>query len=72
MLKQSPTGWRSFVVSGVSDIDDARSIDLLPSDTHLTLFEREVSKSDREVWLRRAIGALLTEARDPLRPGPDR
>jgi chromosome partitioning protein len=63
VLKQAPTGWRSFVVSGVSDIDDARSIDLLPSDTHLTLFEREVSKSDREVWLRRAIGALLTEAR---------
>jgi chromosome partitioning protein len=27
------------------------------------LFEREVSKSDREVWLRRAIGGLLTEAR---------
>ena len=63
VLKQSPTSWRSFVVGGVSDIDDARSIDLLPSDTHLTLFEREVSKSDREVWLRRTIGALLTEAR---------
>ena len=51
------------MVSGVSDVDDARSIDLLPSDTHLTLFEREVSKSDREVWLRRTVGALLTEAR---------
>lgn len=63
VLKQSTASWRNFVVSGVSDIDDARSIDLLPSDTHLTLFEREVSKSDREVWLRRAIGSLLTEAR---------
>ena len=51
------------MVSGVSDVDDARSIDLLPSDTHLTLFEREVSKGDHEVWLRRTVGALLTEAR---------
>ena len=51
------------MVSGVSDVDDARSIDLLPSDTHLTLFEREVSKADHEVWLRRTIGELLTEAR---------
>jgi chromosome partitioning protein len=64
VLKQGPANWREFVVSGVSDIDDARSIDLLPSDTHLTLFEREVSKTDREVWLRRAVGALLTEARN--------
>jgi chromosome partitioning protein len=64
VLKQDTADWRSFVVGGVSDIDDARSIDLLPSDTHLTLFEREVSKCDREVWLRRTIGALLTEARE--------
>jgi chromosome partitioning protein len=63
VLKQSPVHWRAFVVGGVSDIDDARSIDLLPSDTHLTLFEREVSKCDREAGLRRAVGALLDEAR---------
>ena len=49
--------------SGVSDVDDARSIDLLPSDTHLTLFEREVSKGDHEAALRRTVGELLTEAR---------
>jgi chromosome partitioning protein len=35
----------------------------LPSDTHLTLFEREVSKVDHEVALRRTVGQLLTEAR---------
>jgi chromosome partitioning protein len=62
-LKRDPARWQDFVVSGVSDVDDARSIDLLPSDTHLTLFEREVSKGDHEVWLRRTVGALLTEAR---------
>ena len=63
VLKREPAQWQEFVVGGVSDIDDARTIDLLPSDTHLTLFEREVSKGDHEVWLRRSIGALLTEAR---------
>ena len=63
VLKQSPATWQEFVIGGVSDVDDARSIDLLPSDTHLTLFEREVSKGDHEVRLRRAVGALLTEAR---------
>ena len=63
VLKGEPSRWQDFVVSGVSDIDDARSIDLLPSDTHLTLFEREVSKGDHEASLRRTVGELLREAR---------
>ena len=64
VLKQTPARWQDFVMRGVSDVDDARSIDLLPSDTHLTLFEREVSKRDREVWLRRATATLLAETRE--------
>ena len=63
VLKREPARWQDFVIGGVSDVDDARSINLLPSDTHLTLFEREVSKGDHEVWLRRTVGALLTETR---------
>jgi chromosome partitioning protein len=63
VLKQSDAKWQDFVVAGVSDIDDARSIDLLPSDTHLTLFEREVSKGEHERELRKTVGALLGEAR---------
>jgi chromosome partitioning protein len=63
VLKQTPAKWQDFVVAGVSDIDDARSIDLLPSDTHLTLFEREVSKGEHERELRRTVGALLADAR---------
>ena len=51
------------MVAGVSDVDDARSIDLLPSDTHLTLFEREVSKGEHERQLRITAGALLADAR---------
>jgi len=63
VLEQSQLSWRDFVAGGASDVDDARSIDLLPSDTHLTLFEREVSKADHERQLRVTVGALLREAR---------
>ena len=63
VLKDTPARWQDFVVAGVSDVDDARSIDLVPSDTHLTLFEREVSKSDHEVKLRRSIRSWLGVAR---------
>jgi chromosome partitioning protein len=63
VLKDEPALWRQFVVAGVSDVDDARSIDLIPCDTNLTLLEREISKGDREAQLRRAINALLAEAR---------
>ena len=62
-LKQSPAKWQDYVVGGASDVDDARSIDLLPSDTHLTLFEREVSKGENERQLRATVGALLADAR---------
>ena len=62
VLKESPASWRDFVIADVSDVDDARSIALIPSDTNLTLFEREVSKGDHEARLRKTIGACLTEA----------
>ncbi|HEY1247036.1 MAG TPA: ParA family protein, partial [Hyphomicrobiaceae bacterium] len=62
VLKQSSQNWRHYVISGVSDVDDARSVDLLPSDTNLTLFEREVSKGEHEANLRRIIGNCLGEA----------
>jgi chromosome partitioning protein len=62
VLKGSTATWREFVMGDVSDVDDARSIALLPSDTRLTLFEREVSKGDREVGLRSTIRTCLAEA----------
>jgi chromosome partitioning protein len=63
VLRGGMENWRQYVIGGVSDVDDARSIDLFPSDTNLTLFEREVSKGEREAQLRRIIGALLRETR---------
>ena len=62
VLKEASASWRDFVITDVSDVDDARSIALIPSDTNLTLFEREVSKGDHEARLRRTVGACLTEA----------
>jgi len=63
ILKETSEDWRRYVIAGVSDVDDARSIDLLPSDTNLTLFEREISKGEREALLRRTVGGVLREAR---------
>ena len=64
VLKDELVDWRRYVIAGVSDVDDARTVDLLPSDTNLTLFEREVSKGDRESLLRRTISTCLNEARE--------
>ncbi|MEQ1713935.1 MAG: ParA family protein, partial [Hyphomicrobium sp.] len=63
VLNNASVEWPDFVVSGVSDIDDARSVYLIPSDMQLTLFEREVSKEALHSRLRTTIGGLLSRAR---------
>lgn len=63
VLNGSQAGWQLFVVSGVSDVDDARTIDLLPGGGHLTLFEREISRSGAEPALRLAVRSFLAQAR---------
>jgi chromosome partitioning protein len=62
VLNNAPTEWTRFVVRNVSDVDDARSVYLIPSDMQLTLFEREVSKESLHTKLRSTIGTLLAEA----------
>jgi chromosome partitioning protein len=62
VLKDAAPSWQDFVIPDVSDVDDARSIALIASDTDLTLLEREISKGDHEAGLRRSVGALLAEA----------
>ena len=57
------TNWSDFVVSEVSDIDDARSVFVIPSDMQLTLFEREVSKESLHNQLRTTIASTLEEIR---------
>ena len=63
VLNNTPAEWPRFVVRGVSDIDDARSVFLIPSDMQLTLFEREVSKESLHGRLRAAISGLLGSVR---------
>jgi chromosome partitioning protein len=63
VLNNQQTEWTRYVVRNVSDVDDARSVYLLPSDMQLTLFEREVSKESLHGRMRTVIGGILTEAR---------
>lgn len=63
VLKDVPVEWTEFVVGGVSDVDDARSVYVMPSDMQLTLLEREVSKESVHARLRSSIGGLLSRAR---------
>ena len=63
VLSNQPVEWTRYVVRNVSDVDDARSVYLLPSDMQLTLFEREVSKENLHTRMRSVIGQVLTDAR---------
>jgi len=64
VLHNEAVDWPRFVVAGVSDVDEARSVYLIPSEMQLTLFEREVTKERLLVRLRASVGALLTCARE--------
>lgn len=63
VLHEGPVEWAKFVVRGVSDVDDSRSVFLLPSDMQLTLLEREISRENAHIKLRNAIADLLTKVR---------
>jgi chromosome partitioning protein len=62
-LNKVTVDWRRFVIAGVSDVQEARSVFLIPSDIQLTLFEREVSQEQALVELRASIGELLGQLR---------
>ncbi len=64
VLNKAALDWSKFVVGGVSDVDDARTVYLIPSDMQLTLLEREVSKESMHSDLRRVISGLLSAVRD--------
>lgn len=63
VLRNTSVEWTDFVVGGVSDVDDAKTVYLVPSDMQLTLFEREVSKEALHARLRASIAGLLSRAR---------
>ena len=63
VLKKVPVDWQRFVIAGVSDVQEARSVYLIPSDMQLTLFEREVAQEQALIELRASIGGLLNTLR---------
>lgn len=63
VLNGGPIDWPKFVVRGVSDVDEARSVFLLPSDMQLTLLEREISRQGAHDKLREVISAFLQQVR---------
>jgi chromosome partitioning protein len=63
VLKNEPVDWPQFVLAGVSDVEESRSVYLIPSDMQLTLFEREVTKEGLLVQLRTSAGSLLDYVR---------
>jgi chromosome partitioning protein len=63
VLQKTDPQWTSFVVRNVSDVEEARTVFVIPSDMQLTLFEREVSKESLHGHLRLAISGLLNDAR---------
>ena len=60
-LGRGDAQWTDFVARGVSDVEDARSVYLIPSHMELSLFEREVSAQRREAELRQVVRKLLDE-----------
>ncbi len=63
VLQNQTLDWQKVVVGSVSDVDDARTLYLIPSDMQLTLLEREVSKESQHARLRATISQLLTAIR---------
>jgi chromosome partitioning protein len=63
VLNNAPALWPRFAVRGLSDVDDARSVYLIPSGMQLALFEREVSKESLRAKLHEAIARLLMQLR---------
>jgi chromosome partitioning protein len=63
VLAGGQRSWREFVATGVSDVEEAESIYLVPSHMELSLFEREVSAAQRDGDLRAAIRSFLVEAK---------
>lgn len=62
-LNDQKVDWPRFVVRDVSDVDDARSVYLIPSDMELTLLEREISKGGHHGRLRSNIKELIEAVR---------
>lgn len=55
------TNWREYVLSAISDVDDANDLHLIQGDMDLPLLEREISGRARVPYLRSMVKAVLAE-----------
>lgn len=64
VLRRQYVDWRPYTFGPVSDVEDANSIWLMPSDTNLTLLEREISSMHSEAYLRQSAAEMLADVRN--------
>ncbi len=58
----SEPDWRSYVVSGIGDVDDVETLHIIPGDMDLALVERDIVAGQATARVRAACRALLAEA----------
>jgi chromosome partitioning protein len=63
VLNNLAIDWTRFAIAGVSDVEEARTVFLIPSDMQLTLFEREVTKESLLARMRASVSTLLADVR---------
>ncbi|MGO9487011.1 MAG: ParA family protein [Rhodomicrobium sp.] len=61
-VSYSRSDWRACVISGISDVDDASELYIIPGDMDMTLVEREIASRSAMARARQACRALLDEA----------
>jgi chromosome partitioning protein len=54
--------WRSCIADNASDVDDARTVSVIPGDMDLALVERDITASGAIGEVRKRCGSLLHEA----------
>ncbi|MEL6287404.1 MAG: AAA family ATPase [Pseudomonadota bacterium] len=63
LLNDEPVDWKPHVATGVSDVEEARSVYLMPSHMQLSLFERMVSGEHKHTELRTLVRGFLADAK---------
>lgn len=64
VCEQKDVAWTDYVVGGVSDVDDARSLCyLVAGDLHLTFLERDIARQGLEPALRKGIRTFLEKTK---------
>ena len=61
VLGYARTDWRECVIGGISDVDDARSLAIMPGDMDMTFVEREIAAKSALMRARQACRGCSTK-----------